>query len=435
MKRAGIVALPINLEGLHHEQFDARSLATRFFDELRHVTGDGIGITRDSYGPGEQKGLDIVEAFSADLGLDCERDAAANLIISLEGQDPSKSFAACGSHMDSVPQGGNFDGAAGVLAGLLALGRMRAQGIVPPRTIKLLALRGEESPWFGRPYIGSSALFGELSAHDLAARHRTSGQTLKDCMREAGANTDQIEKQEHLLEPKSIAAFIELHIEQGPVLIARDLPTAIVTGIRGNIRHRTITCTGEAGHSGAVPRWLRRDAVFAVADLITRLDEHWRVLLERGLDLVVTTGVMSTDPDQHAVTRIPGEVTFSLDIRSQSTSTLEAFYQLVQTECRAISTERKVRFHFDRRVDAKPARMNPDLVNKLLAITHRMGLPAETIPSGAGHDAAVFANAGIPTTMIFVRNANGSHNPHEAMEIDDFLKGADILFQALLEID
>ena len=127
-------------------------------------------------------------------------------------------------------------------------------------------------------------------------------------------------------------------------MVARGFPVAVVTGIRGNIRHRSVRCVGEAGHSGAVPRWLRRDAVFAAADLISRLDEHWRVLLERGLDLVVTTGIIGTNAAEHAMSRIPGEVEFSFEVRSQSLETLEAFYHLMRTECRNISAARKVEF-------------------------------------------------------------------------------------------
>jgi N-carbamoyl-L-amino-acid hydrolase len=216
-------------------------------------------------------------------------------------------------------------------------------------------------------------------------------------------------------------------------MVARDLPTAIVTGIRGNIRHKQVLCLGAAGHSGAVPRWLRRDAVFATAELVTHLDEHWQILLERGLDLVVTVGMIATDPAEHAMSRIPGDVTFSFEVRSQSLDTLEAFYHLMRTECRTIGASRKVEFRFDRRIDSRPARMSETWIERLKSVSQRLGLPTETLPSGAGHDAAIFANAGVPAAMIFVRNEHGSHNPAEAMALDDFLKGADLLYHAIIE--
>ncbi|MGD0109701.1 MAG: hypothetical protein ABSC06_37600 [Rhodopila sp.] len=183
-------------------------------------------------------------------------------------------------------------------------------------------MRGEESAFFGQAYIGSSALFGKLTAQDLTASNVNSGRPLSDCMRDVGVDVDRVARGDRLLDPASLACWLELHIEQGPVLIAREQPAAVVTGIRGNIRHRAVQCLGRAGHSGAVPRWLRHDAVFAVSELITRLDRHWRTLLERGRDLVVTCGIVGTDPREHALARIPGRMTFSLDIRSQSSETL-----------------------------------------------------------------------------------------------------------------
>ena len=233
----------------------------------------------------------------------------------------------------------------------------------------------------------------------------------------------------HILFANKLAsAYLELHIEQGPVMVARELPTAIVTGIRGNLRHRRLVCRGEAGHSGTVPRWLRRDAVFAVADLLMRLDEHWNRLLERGLDLVITIGVCGTDTERHAISRIPAEVYFSFEVRSQSYETLEGFYELFRSECRAVSDQRRVSFEFDERVYTEPAKMDETIIKRLQQYSERLKLPTELLASGAGHDAAVFAISGVPSGMIFVRNSNGSHNPDEAMTIDDFMCGVELMY-------
>jgi N-carbamoyl-L-amino-acid hydrolase len=414
--------------------FDASGLAAKSFADLREATADQVGILRPGYGPGEQKALELVKEVAEQHGLETAWDDCANLVITLDGAQPDLPYVVCGSHLDAVPQGGNYDGAAGVIAGVVCLARMRAERVIPPRTLKVIALRAEESAWFGKPCLGSSALFGQLTAEDLALKSQANGRTLADCMREYGAGVDRISRREKLLAPGSVAAYFELHIEQGPVMVARGFPVAVVTGIRGNIRHRSVRCVGEAGHSGAVPRWLRRDAVFAAADLISRLDEHWRVLLERGLDLVVTTGIIGTNAAEHAMSRIPGEVDFSFEVRSQSLETLEAFYHLMRAECRSISAARWVEFHFDRRFDSAPARMDAALVERLRSLCKNLGLPTETIPSGAGHDASIFANQGIPSAMIFIRNANGSHNPREAMDLDDFLQGTELLYHALLEV-
>ena len=416
---------------------DLRDIAETLFAELRAAGGAGahdtLGVSRDSYGPGETAALAVIERAARAHALTCHRDDAANLVVTLPGRAPELPALACGSHLDSVPRGGNFDGAAGVVAGLLALIAMRASGVTPRRSIHLYGLRGEESAAFGRAYIGSSALFGELGAEDLALTHATTGDTLASRLADVGADLARISRQEPLLDPRSLACWLELHIEQGPVLLARDLPLTAVTGIRGNVRHRSVLCEGEAGHSGAVPRWLRHDAVFAVADLLARLDGHWQRLIAQGHDLVMTIGVIGTDPAEHAIARIPGKVAFSFEARSESEATLEAVHALFLAECDRVGEERGVRFTPGRRLDTRPAQLDPALVERVRAAIRTLGLPDEPIASGAGHDAAVFAQAGVPSAMIFVRNAHGSHNPREAMTIDDFMLGAEVLRQCLVE--
>jgi N-carbamoyl-L-amino-acid hydrolase len=275
--------------------------------------------------------------------------------------------------------------------------------------------------------MGSGALFGKISAADLELKQRSTGETMAECMRKCGADVDAIGAQQTLIDKEKIKAYLELHIEQGPVMIARQMPLAVVSGIRGNVRHNRVVCLGDAQHSGVVPRWLRHDAMFAVADLIMRLDEHWRSLLERGTDLVVTAGIVTTDPAEHSISRIPGQVSFSLEARSKSTDTLEAFYQLMRAECASIGRERGVQFEFDRRLLSDPATMDSKISDMLSSACAERTATFEMIPSGAGHDASLFANAGIPTGMLFVRNQNGSHNPHEAMEMDDFMLGVQVL--------
>lgn len=405
-----------------------RTLAETLFDTLRAKTGNGRGITRECYAEGEQVALDLFRETAEQHGLVCRFDRAANLMVSLPDDDGKRPAIILGSHADSVPEGGNFDGAAGVVAGLVCLIRLKEEmsGERPP--VRLLILRGEESAFYGRANIGSRALFGLLPQTDLVAKQRGDGRTLREALTSVGADVAAIEEGAVLVPQDRAAAYLELHIEQGPVMVARDLPTAIVTGIRGNLRHRRVVCKGEAGHSGTVPRWLRRDAVFAVSDLLMRLDEHWNRLLERGLDLVITTGICGTDRERHAISRIPGEVYFSFEVRSQSYETLEGFYELFCSECRAVSDKRRVSFEFDERVYTEPAKMDEKIIKRLRKISVELGFQTELLPSGAGHDAAVFANAGIPSGMIFIRNNNGSHNPEEAMDIDDFMRGAELMY-------
>ena len=410
---------------------DLTTLAATLFADVEKQTKDGPGVTRPSYGEAETRALKTLEAVATSHGLACHYDYAANLWIALPDGQPGPATV-IGSHLDSVPQGGNFDGLAGVIAGLLVLLHLKQTGTTPPTPIKVLALRGEESAWFGKAYMGSLALIGKLSAVDLDLKHRETGQTLGAAMADLDIPVDQIKAGHPLMDLASMGAYLELHIEQGPTMVARHWPVSPVTGIRGNMRHNRIVCHGETGHSGAVPRWLRKDAVLAVAELLSRLDEHWRVLQQMGMDLVMTCGMVSTNPVSHAVSVIPGEVSFSFEVRSQNEQTLEQFYQLMRNECEQISQSRGVTFSFDRQLFTQPAVMDADWLKRLTQACEAYGFETETMPSGAGHDAAVFANSGIPSGMLFIRNEHGSHNPHEAMEIDDFMLGVNVLNRALL---
>lgn len=412
---------------------ELQDYAAKLFARLHDVSFDGVGITRASYGPGEDAAHDVIAAAAAAEDLHVERDGARNLIITLPGREPDAPFIACGSHLDSVPQGGNFDGAAGVVAGLTAVVHMLRTGSVPPRSVKVMALRGEESAWFGKSWIGARAMLGRLTPADLALRRHATGQTLRECMTAAGADMPRIERAEPLLAAQRFAAYLELHIEQGPVMVQRGLPVTVVTGIFGILRHMRIICRGKADHAGAVPRSMRRDAVIAAAELVTRLDQRWREIVEGGDELRVTFGVFGTQPDKHSLARVPGEVEFSLDARGLPMEVVTEYYAFLLREARAVERERGVRFEFDALLESPPAPMNERWMAHLDRICDKSGIPHERMPSGAGHDAAVFVHAGIPTAMLFVRNDNGSHNPGEAMHMDDFMAGTAVLAAALAD--
>lgn len=420
------------------EQFPGerlRSLAAGLFDELRSMSFDGVGVTRESFGPLENAAQELVARVAAQHGLQVDRDRARNLVVTLPGRDIRAPFLATGSHLDSVPRGGNYDGAAGVLAGLLALVGLKMLGLLPPRTVKLIALRGEESAWFGKAWIGSHALFGLLTESDLARPRFDNGRPLRAYLEDVDADVAAIARGEALLRPDALAAFIEVHIEQGPVLEAKGLPLGVVTGIYGNLRHMNVTCRGQAGHAGATPRFLRRDAVVALAELVMRMDAHWARWIEQGRQLVITHGIVGTNTQEHAVSRIPGEVRFSVEIRADDWETLKGFHDLLQSEARAVAEARGVTFAFDEAIINRPATMQPRWIERLEQLCERAGVAHTRLASGAGHDAAVFAHVGVPTAMLFIRNAHGSHNPDEDMEIDDFLLATRILAQALLDAD
>ncbi|MCL7466647.1 Zn-dependent hydrolase [Phaeovulum sp. NW3] len=419
------------MTGLSHNL--AGPLAQQIFDDVRAMSPDTAGVSRPAYSEVETAVLDYLSDVALAHGLRVEEDAAKNRWFSLPEHAGAERYAVIGSHVDSVPEGGNFDGLAGVVTGLLVLIGARQTGRRLREPVKVLALRGEESAWFGSCYLGSKALTGLMGPGDLAALHKGDGRTLSDHMAALGIDIQPIAAGRPLIDTSRISQYLELHIEQGPLLVQRAIPAAIVTGIRGNFRFRAIRCIGEGGHSGAVPRAYRHDPVLAMADLLTRLDDSWLHILQTGGDLVLTSGVVGTDPARHAIARIADEITFSLDIRSQSAEILDHMRAYLREEMDEITRIRGVRFETGPEIPAAPAMMDATVVEGLMAAMPRIGQEPFSMASGAGHDAAIFAQAGVPSAMVFVRNRNGSHNPHEAMDLDDFLVGTSIISAYLEE--
>ena len=412
-------------------EFDGTKIAAKLFDDIASFSADNTGVSRPAYSNIETKTLKYLETFALDRGLVVEYDAGQNAVFSLPEDANKTGYILIGSHVDSVPNGGNFDGLAGVISGLICLARAKIDGTSFPRPVKVIAMRGEESAWFGPCYIASKALLGKLGEDELNSPHKGDGKKLFAHMDAIGVDMERVGKQIPLLDIKDVHSYIELHIEQGPLLVEKDMPAAVVSGIRGNIRYKNIRCNGEAGHSGAVPRAYRKDPVLAVADLLFRLDESWLTILQKGQDLVFTCGMIATDPQKHALTRIPDLVDFSIDFRSQSAKALGEMRELLNQEILTVASERKVQFDLDPEMHTAPALCDAGMVDGLSAAMSRVNLEPFTMPSGGGHDAAVFANAGVPSAMVFVRNRNGSHNPDEAMEISDLIAGTDIIYEYL----
>lgn len=411
-----------------------RELAEKLFNDVALLTRDHHeGITRESYGPGENDTIAYLTDFALSHGLDVRSDRAGNVIFKRKN-DNGQAALWYGSHLDSVPQGGNYDGLAGVVAGLLCLFRLDQEHAETTHPIRVIGLRGEESAWYGKSYIGSRALLGGLTDQDLCLTNRSSKRTLAQAMEAVGADLEAIQRQEWLIDRSQFAGYLEIHIEQAESLERMGQAMGVVPGIRGNFRHNQVRCLGEDGHSGAVAREDRHDAVFAVSELVARIDALWSQYIAAERDLVVTVGTLGTNTAHHAVSRIPGEVSFSLEMRSLHLETLDAFYAATLAEAIAIEQSRQVRFEFDTRIDTAPAAMHGPWTNVFVRQAREQGCKGVLTPSGAGHDAAVFANAGIPSAMIFIRNQHGSHNPHEAMVLDDFLAATDVLYRSTLEL-
>ncbi len=409
--------------------------ATRLFAELAEASADPPGVTRASFGPGEAAAHAMIRREAEFLGLETRSDAIGNLYVTLAGHDRGAPVLMTGSHMDSVPHGGNFDGAAGVLAGLVLLERL-AEGPSPPCDVTLMVIRAEEMIWFPQHYLGSRAAFGLLPSDTPdSLRRADTGCTLADHMVQAGFDPQAIRDALPQLDPQSIRAFVEVHIEQGPVLVEAGLPVGIVTGIRGNIRHRYASIIGQTTHAGGVPRRVRRDAVLAGVELLSALEDHWAEAEARGEDMVLTFGEFATDADQHGITKVPGLVRFTLDVRSESDTMLAAFEEWLHAEVSRISDARGVEIDLGPKTQAPPAPMTAQVRDGLEQAARTIGAPNMRLASGGGHDCAVFAGLGVPAAMLFIRNENGSHNPDEHMDFEDFAIACDVLHHwALAEL-
>lgn len=402
-------------------------LAERLFDQLREASFDGVGVTRDAYGPGERAAHALVRTQAEALGLAVDTDAVGNLYACLPGTDRSAPRIVVGSHLDSVRQGGNFDGAAGVLAGLSAVSGLVRSGFQPARDIVVMAIRAEEAgAWFPTSYPGSRAALGRLKPEELQVKRADTGRTLAQHIQDEGFDPAPVERGDALLDPVSVAAFVEVHIEQGPVLDLDGIPVGIVTGIPGSRRWRSARLIGVYGHSGAVPRRFRSDAVAAFGELVHRTDEAWGRLDAAGRDLVATFCTMGTLP-QAGFTKIAGEVAFSLDVRSVDLGAVDALYERIDANVAEIEARTGVRLERGSVTGSVPAVMDASIRQGLAAAAVELGIEAREMASGGGHDAAAFVAAGVPAAMLFVRNQNGSHTPDEAMRIEDFDAATQIL--------
>jgi N-carbamoyl-L-amino-acid hydrolase len=376
-------------------------------------------VTRASYGEGEAAAHALAAAEARALGAEVDTDAAGNLFLTLPGADRGRPVLLTGSHLDSVPHGGNYDGAAGVVAGLSAMADLRARGVVPPQDLVVAAFRAEEAAWFPLSYPGSLAALGLLPPEALEARRSDTGRTLAEHIDAAGFDSAAVRRGAARLRPERIAAYVEVHIEQGPVLVGRGVPLGIVTAINGGFRHTGARVRGEWAHSGATPFGWRRDAALATADLMMRLHAWWEQREAAGEALTVTFGCLATDPALHSGSRVAGEATFAVDIRAGSQPVLDRAAEALAAIAAAVARDRGVTVDLGPRFDWDAAACDTALVARIDAAAAALALPALHLPSGAGHDAAALSGAGIAAAMVFVRNANGSHNPDEAMDPAD----------------
>jgi N-carbamoyl-L-amino-acid hydrolase len=231
-----------------------------------------------------------------------------------------------------------------------------------------------------------------------------------------------------------IRAYLELHIEQGPLLEDLSKPIGLATAIRGNIRYPFAKCFGRYAHSAAVPRHLRHDALMATVKLIAFADQRWKAEIDAGHDdLVFTCGIFQTNSTEHSMTKIPGEITFTLNIGSISDDVMERMHRDIADKADILAKEHHVRFDFGKRVGTGAVGLSADITKTFVRAAETVGIVPHSLPT-VGHDAAMFARNGVPTGMILVRNTNGSHNPEEHMEMNDFIDGLKVLASSANEI-
>lgn len=404
----------------------AEPLAERIFREIRALsaTPDGAGVTRLGYTAKELEVVTKLADFGREIGLEVEKDAAGNLLMTLPGTNPQLPALFCGSHADSVVDGGNYDGLAGIAAALGAAAALKAEKRRLSRSFTVAVLRCEE-----QGLMGSKAMMGMLSPSDLAGRWRADMPTLRELLLEEGLDPERLSSGRPAHD-KPIGAFLELHIEQGVRLNQPEGPkVGIVTGIRGMFWHRSVVVRGQTAHAGAIDYPFRHDALAAAVSLLSEANERWRTLVAKEKDLVFTTGIFETKPTA-TYNKIPGFVRFSLDMRSMDDALLEDFYGELRDCARRIERRDQVAFAFDAPNRTPATRCSADLMQMLETGAETLGVPILREPSGAGHDAQTFARAGIPCAMVFIANQNGSHNPAEAIRMKDFLAGAAVVKEA-----
>ena len=342
-------------------------------------------------------------------GMAVHRDAVGNVVGRYEGGRPGAPALLLGSHLDTVPDGGRYDGALGVLAGIATVERLHAAGARLPFAVEVVAFADEEGARFGTAYLGSSAMAGSFDESTLR-RVDAEGVSLEDAVRRFGGDPAAIAGAGRA--PGSLIGYAELHIEQGPVLEEHGLPLGVVSGIAGQTR-AALRFTGTAGHAGTVPMELRRDALCAAAQMVLEVEATARDTA----GLVATVGELETLPGAPNV--IPGRVDLTLDVRHPDDRQRAGAVARLRERAGAVAAARGVGFDWDSLHSQDAVRCDPGLTELMVQAVRAAGAEPHTLPSGAGHDAAMVA-AIAPVAMLFVRCAGGiSHHPAESVSEAD----------------
>src|SRR5450432_1580059 len=377
--------------------------------ELRALTGNADGEQRVCWTDTWAKGRAMLREKLTQLPVELEIDQAGNSWATLRGK--SERTMLIGGHMDSVPNGGWLDGCLNVLAGLEVLRRIAAQySGRPPVTVRLVDWADEEGARFGRSLLGSSAFAGTHSIEADRVRTDRDGVKMEDALMRCGVQIARFADAQK--EQKNAAAYIELHIEQGPVLERMKLPLAVVLGTKGVERH-TITFHGQEAHSGSTPMNARRDALAAAAKLALEI----RTIAKKHEDAVCTMGSVKTFPG--IVTAVVGRCEVTLDQRDLDASVLAQMYREAQEASQQFAAEEECTVRWSRIWNIEPVPFHPHLLDLCDEAVRETSGTSHRMPSGPLHDAAEVCRAGIPTVMMFVQSLKGiSHNKIEDTKED-----------------
>ena len=396
--------------------------AEYLFDRFYSIgSTENGGVTRLGYTETEDQMHKAFVELGEEKGYKSYTDEVGNTYLYDESckEDEDGEYYLVASHLDSVVEGGRYDGVSGIIAGLLILNWAKQDGIRLP--LHVGAMRCEESSNFGRSTIGSGLITKEVYKHDIGEAVNREGITLREIFKERGYH----------LEPKRIQGvkeYIELHIEQGKVLEEYEDAVGIVQTIAGP-RRFLIHIKGNAEHSGATPMGMRTDALCAAAELILEVEEIGKS--ESIYQSVATVGTVKVAPN--ALNVIPGEVTLGVDMRGIDTGSLDRMETRLKSACKKICDKRKVKYYREKTSDIPPINMSAELQQKLLAAAKKLRIPHRSMISGAGHDAMSFANI-CESAMVFIPCAKGiSHNKKEFTTIESICDGSRAIYEHFKE--
>ena len=400
----------------------------RRINELAQIVDRSFqGWTRSAFTESYERARLQVGKWMESAGLYVRRDAGANLIGRLEGSEPNLPPIMVGSHTDTVKEGGRYDGIVGVLAGIELVEMLRISNTTLRHPLEIIDFTAEEPTEFGLSTIGSKAMAGNLTP-EMLQRRDGSGRTLAAALREAGGNPDAIEAQYR--HRGDVTAYLELHIEQGPVLEAAGCELGVVNGIVG-IDRFVIELIGSPDHAGTTPMDRRRDALCGASEIIVAMEGLCRS--EPGRDLVGTVGRIDLAPNAPNV--IPGRATLNAELRSTSDQLIESTGERLLKEIKGIAAARQLEFRARRISHTEPVQIEAPIRACIGAACTETGTGWMELVSGAGHDANQVAHFA-PVGMIFIPSIGGrSHCPEEASSIAHIVKGTAALLRSIIKID